>query len=206
MNDLLARIGGHMAGGRRALVSHHALDLSAKDLLIELEGGFAVTVEKQIGIGLHTMNLLVIYESTNFPVALLLLHGAGSYHSMTLPLRKARVFVNFRFSFCLMPSNIVLPWPRTTGLSAIWYSSINPSCANCATMLPLPKITMSGPDSFFILRISAAMSLLTSFVLLHGALSSVLENTTFGIRFMPSPTAGLLLFSSGLGPMPPTSS
>ena len=66
-------------------------------------------------------------------------------------------------------------------------------------MLPLPKIAMSSPGSFFIFRISAAMSPFTSFVLLHDALSRVLENTTFGRLFIPSATTGHLSIAAGVG-------
>src|ERR1035438_4489423 len=51
----------------------------------------------------------------------------------------------------------------------IWYSSIRFSRASCETMLPLPRIAIPGPDSFFIFRISDTISPFTSLVLFHEA-------------------------------------
>ena len=58
---------------------------------------------------------------------------------------------------------------------------------------------MSFPGSFFIFRISEAGSSFTSRVLLHDALLSVLENTTFGMLFMPSATTGSFWIARGVG-------
>ncbi len=52
--------------------------------------------------------------------------------------------------------------------------------------------TSSSPASFFIFRTSSTRPFFTSFVLFHEALSSVLENTTFGRLFMPFAISGIL--------------
>src|SRR5205814_1635834 len=94
-------------------------------------------------------------------------HAFGTYTEKTLPLRNVRVFANARFNVFLLPSNIVLPSPRTMGTARSWYSSIKSACASCDTMLPLPRITICSPGSFFIRRTSATRSPLTCLVLLR---------------------------------------
>src|SRR5260370_312087 len=66
-------------------------------------------------------------------------------------------------------------------------------------MLPLPRIAMSGPGSCFIFRTSAAMSPLTSRVLLHAAFFMVLEKTTLGILFIPLATSGKFSIAGCVG-------
>src|SRR5216684_6323531 len=116
-----------------------------------------------------------------------------------LPLPKARDLASFIGSLFLTPSNSVRPLPTTSGLSTIWYSSINPASANCATTLPLPMITMFGPGSCFSLRTSVVKSPFNSVVLFHETLSNVVENTNFRRLFIRSTTIGLLWAARGVG-------
>jgi hypothetical protein len=59
MHDLVLPFGRDEALGRRPGVGQHVLDLSAEDLLIELEGFLAVAVEKQVGVDRHDKLLRV---------------------------------------------------------------------------------------------------------------------------------------------------
>lgn len=45
------------------------------------------------------------------------LYTIGRYESKTFPFANARVVVNLRLSLSLIPSNIVLPLPSTTGVT-----------------------------------------------------------------------------------------
>ncbi len=94
--------------------------------------------------------------------SLLIPHALGSYHSTTFPLPNARVFFSVRPSLSLTPSNIVRPPPRATGQTTTWYSSISRASVSWATMLPLPRMTMSGPGSALSFFMAEAMSPLIS--------------------------------------------
>ena len=111
---------------------------------------------------------------------------------------KARVFVSFRLRFSLTPSNIVLPLPRTTGFTTTWYSSINPSCANCETMLPLPKIDVFSGSLLHLSHFRRQIAFNQSRVV-PDAWSSLLENTTFGILFILAATTGIFSIAKGVG-------
>ena len=60
MHDLAAPFGRHVIGGRRALVRHHRHDFTAEDLLVEFERRLAFALERQIGVELHGLLLLLM--------------------------------------------------------------------------------------------------------------------------------------------------
>ena len=66
-------------------------------------------------------------------------------------------------------------------------------------MLPLPRIAIPGPGSFFIRRTAAAISPFTSVVFCHDAFFRVREKTTFCMPFIPSATAGAFARAAGVG-------
>ncbi|MNC96783.1 hypothetical protein D3C83_142430 [compost metagenome] len=72
------------------------------------------------------------------------------------------------------------------------------ACVICATMVPLPRITMPGPSSAFNRRIAPTMSFLISVVLAQPALSSVRENTILPSLFICSATAGIASAAAGV--------
>ena len=100
------------------------------------------------------------------------------------------------------PSNIVLPPPRTSGITTTWYSSISLSGASCAMMVPLPMIAIPSPCSALSLRITAGTFPFTSVVLAHAAESMVREKTTLGISFIRLATTGSFRLAAGVGQYP----
>ena len=59
MHDLAAPFGRHVIGGRRALVRYHRHDFTAEDLLVEFERRLALALERQIGVHLHALLLML---------------------------------------------------------------------------------------------------------------------------------------------------
>ena len=59
MHDLAAPFGRHVIGGRRALVRYHRHDFTAEDFLVEFERRLALTLERQIGVHLHALLLML---------------------------------------------------------------------------------------------------------------------------------------------------
>jgi hypothetical protein len=110
----------------------------------------------------------------------------GSQHSKTFPLRKVRVFDSFRGSPSLTPSNSVLPLAENAGDLVFVDQSLLRQQRNNAAASHDHHVYFG-----FSLQLShfRVRSLFTSVMLFHGALSSVLENTTFhpfghdGVRF-----------------------
>src|SRR5580765_7820639 len=66
-------------------------------------------------------------------------------------------------------------------------------------MLPLPRMTMSGPGCCFNLLTSVTRSPCIRTVFCHATVSSVRENTVLRIAFMPAATLGSIFAACGVG-------
>ena len=62
MHDLAAPFGRHVIGGRRAFVRHHRHDFTAENLLVEFERRLALALERQIGVHLHALLLMLAVD------------------------------------------------------------------------------------------------------------------------------------------------
>ena len=63
-------------------------------------------------------------------------------------------------------------------------------------------ITIDGPWSSFSRRTSVNRSPFSSRVLCQDAPAKVRENTTFGMRFIPAATSGIICAAAGVGQKP----
>jgi len=66
VKDLAAPFAGNVLRRRRALVRHHRKNFPTEALLVKFKGGFAISVEIQIGVYLHR-NLLLQEDRTGSP-------------------------------------------------------------------------------------------------------------------------------------------
>ena len=84
-------------------------------------------------------------------------------------------------------------------MSTSWYSSMSRASVSCDTMLPLPRMTRSGPSVAFNACTWATRSPLSTVVFCQSAASSVRDTTYLGIAFIALATSGSIWAACGVG-------
>ena len=106
---------------------------------------------------------------------------------ITTPEPSTLVFISFRFILSLMPLNNGLPFPRITGLTISWYSSINPRFVKADYNRAAAEYHyVLWPGSCFIFKSSSFIEYFHHAKFFQFAFSSVFEKTILGALFILS--------------------